>query len=103
VVRRLALLAVCGLLLLGLVAAPARAGDDAPAPTAPTTLPLLPDDAGRIVKRPNYGHEPTGPNDRGGWQQVMVLGLLCTGVGGVAAFAWRDARRRRRRAAGIPH
>jgi hypothetical protein len=87
--------------VVGLASQPAHAGDDPPTETTPTTLPLLPDDAGHIVKRPNYGHEPTGPNDRGGWQQVMVLGLLFVGVGGVGTFAWRDARRRRRRSASI--
>jgi hypothetical protein len=103
VARRLAVGVILGAIVLLGVAPAARAGDDAPASTAPPTLPIRPDDAGHIVKRPNYGQAPEGPNDRGGWQQLLVFGLVCVGVSGVAAFAWRDARRRRKRTPTIAH
>ena len=51
-----------------------------------------------IIPRPGEGETPDRPNDRGGWQQVLVLGLVVAGLGGVAGLAWRSSRRARRRA-----
>lgn len=74
---------------------------DVPA-TTPTTLRELPEGVGDIVQRPNSGVAPTSSNERGGWEQLMVFGLLFTAVGVVAAFAWRDMRRKKHRANRTP-
>jgi hypothetical protein len=88
---------LAGLVLLGAlspVTAPAGAQSEGEPPVA-TTLRPLPEDAGRIIKHPNYGHEPTHPGDRGGWQQTVVLLLVLGGVVGIGLLIWRDAARRR--------
>jgi hypothetical protein len=97
VVRRgLLTLLVVGVLAVGIGGGPAEAQEDGTTEEpAPTTLPQLPDDAGRIIKRPNYGHEPTHEGDRGGWQQGLVVLLLAVGVGALGGLAWRESRRRR--------
>jgi hypothetical protein len=87
--------------VLTLVAPPASA-QDAGEPPVVTTLRPLPEDAGRIIKRPNYGHAPTHPGDRGGWQQTLVLLLVVGAVGGGVALVWRDSARRRRPAPPAP-
>ena len=46
-----------------------------------------------IIPRPGEGETPDRPNDRGGWQQVLVLGLMVAGLSGVAGLAWRSSRR----------
>jgi hypothetical protein len=71
----------------------ATPGEDDPA--VATTLRPLPEDAGRIIKHPNYGHAPTHPGDRGGWQQTLVLLLVLGGVIVIGLLIWRDASRRR--------
>jgi hypothetical protein len=99
VIRRFAVPLVVAILLVGLgaTALPAGAGETPSTESAPTTLPSG-NGVGHIVLRPDYGHEPTGPNDRGGWQQLLLFGLLCGGVLALGGFAWRDSRRKRRRA-----
>lgn len=75
-----------------------QAPEEAPVVTpVPTTLPLLPDGAGRIIKPPNYGHEPTHPGDRGGWEQILLFFVIIGGVSLVVLLGWRDARRGRAR------
>ncbi len=53
-----------------------------------------------IIPRPGEGEAPKHANDRGGWQQLLVLGLLVTGVGTVGGLAWRSSRRARANATG---
>src|SRR5690606_30541272 len=90
----LAIVAV-GLVTTSLVAtaltAPAGAtlGGDEP-PPVPTTLRELPEDAGRIIKHPNYGHEPIHPGDRGGWQQTLILLGVLGGIGAMVLLVRRD-------------
>lgn len=89
------------LVLIGALASgvePAAAQDTGEPPVA-TTLRPLPDDAGRIIKHPNYGHAPTHPGDRGGWQQTLVLLLVLGALAGGGAMVWRESTRRRRPAA----
>jgi hypothetical protein len=98
--RRPALCAglVVALLAIGvLVGVPTAAAGDGTGdePPAPTTLPQLPEDAGRIIKHPNYGHEPTHPGDRGGWQQELIAGLMFVGLVVIGGLIWRESRRRR--------
>ena len=55
-----------------------------------------------IIPRPGDGHAPEHPNDRGGWQQFMALGLIVAAVGTIGGLAWRSSRRARsRRVAGV--
>lgn len=75
------------------------AAQDTGEPPVATTLRPLPDDAGRIIKHPNYGRAPTHPGDRGGWQQTLVLFLVMGALVGGVALVWRDSVRRRRPAA----
>lgn len=56
-----------------------------------------------IIPRPGEGHAPKHPNDRGGWQQFMVLGLMVAGVGLIGGLAWRSSRRARTAVASPPH
>ena len=34
-----------------------------------------------IIPRPGEGHAPEHPNERGGWEQFMTLGLIVAAVG----------------------
>ena len=47
---------------------------------------------------PDGGHEPTSPGDRGGWEQLALLGLLCVVFGGGATYLVTSSRRARRSA-----
>ncbi len=64
----------------------------------------LPEDGGakpHIIERPNTGHAPENPGDRGGWEQLSLLGLIIAAVvviiavgvrgGGAKARAGREA------------
>jgi hypothetical protein len=51
---------------------------------------------------PDGGHEPTSSGDRGGWEQLALLGLLCGVFGGGAAYLVTSSRRARRAAASTP-
>ncbi|MCU1453119.1 MAG: hypothetical protein JWN46_1265 [Acidimicrobiales bacterium] len=48
-----------------------------------------------IIPLPNSGHAPSGPGDRGGWEQLLTLGLIVGGIALLAALAWRGARKAR--------
>jgi hypothetical protein len=79
------------------VTGPAGTGEGVD-PRPPQTLPPpLPDKAGDILPDPNSGVEPAHAGDRGGWLQTLVLLGVLGGVGLVATFAWRDARRKKPR------
>lgn len=38
---------------------------------------------------PGCGREPTSPGDRGGWQQLLLFGIM---MGGIATIFWRISR-----------
>ncbi len=93
---RLTATAVC-LLALVLVAQPAGAAapaqDDAPVDDGSTdSVDDLPDRARSIIGSPDPGPKPEHPGDRGGWAQLMTLGVLVAAVGFIM---WRvlDAAR----------
>jgi hypothetical protein len=48
-----------------------------------------------IIPLPDSGQAPDDPGDRGGWEQLMTLGLILAGVGLVAGLVWRGTRRPR--------
>lgn len=51
-----------------------------------------------ILPEPNSGTAPEKPSDRGGWQQIMVFGLLVGGMGVIVLLVRRESRAARRRA-----
>ncbi|MCU1351934.1 MAG: hypothetical protein JWM05_1143, partial [Acidimicrobiales bacterium] len=48
-----------------------------------------------IIPTPNSGHAPTGPGDRGGWEQLLTLGLIVGGLALLGLLAWRGSRHAR--------
>lgn len=46
---------------------------------------------------PDAGQPPTRPGDRGGWEQLALLGMLCVVFAGGAAYLVSSSRRARRR------
>lgn len=86
---------VVGIALMAIFADP---GDTA----QPTTTN---DGSPHIIDRPNSGTKPTNPGDRGGWEQLAVLGGIIVVLGGIAYVAFRGgsqakANRDRWKAAG---
>ncbi len=55
-----------------------------------------------IIPRPGEGQAPEHPNDRGGWEQFLVLGLIVCSVAAIGALAWRSSRRALAKAAAAP-
>jgi hypothetical protein len=51
---------------------------------------------------PDGGHKPTSSGDRGGWEQLALLGLLCGVFGGGVAYLVTSSRRARRAAVSTP-
>lgn len=84
---------VGSVLLVSTDSSPAAAQETDP---APTTLPQLPEGAGRIVQEPDSGRPAEDPGDRGGWMQTLVFLLIVAAVGTVGLLAWRDSVKRRR-------
>ncbi len=53
----------------------------------------IPVDAGRIIGSPDAGPDPRQSGDRGGWAQLLTLGVLVVGVGFILLRILRAARR----------
>lgn len=53
----------------------------------------LPSGAGRIIGSPDAGPDPQTPGDRGGWAQLMTLGVLTVAVGFIMWRVFRAARK----------
>ncbi len=51
-----------------------------------------PDDAGNSIGSPNAGPKPQNSGDRGGWAQLLILGVLATGVSFIMWRIFHDAR-----------
>ncbi len=51
-----------------------------------------PDDAGNSIGSPNAGPKPQNSGDRGGWAQLLVLGVLATGVSFIMWRIFHDSR-----------
>lgn len=49
-----------------------------------------------IIPRPDEGQAPEDPGDRGGWAQLLVLGLVVAGLGLIVVLIWRSGRAGRR-------
>jgi hypothetical protein len=50
----------------------------------------------RIIQRPNSGTPPQHPGDRGGWEQLTLLGLIVVAVGAIGVVAVRSGGARAR-------
>lgn len=48
-----------------------------------------------IIARPNSGTAPQDPGDRGGWEQLALLGLLLAAMAGIGLVVFRGGRRAR--------
>ncbi len=83
--RRVLLIVVTVLVLVGSAALPAAAQEN-PKPEAPTQ---------DIVPRPNSGEAPEEAGDRGGALQLLVVGLIVVAVGGAVAHLVRQSHRAR--------
>lgn len=106
--RRILLIVVA----LFAVSAPASASvpPDTSVPESPTSEPSPPDtvndfmDLERDVTEcissnplPGCGREPTGPGDRGGWQQLLLFGIMLGGMAVIFVRVFFSVRSRDRR------
>jgi len=48
-----------------------------------------------IIPRPDDGHAPTGAGDRGGWEQLALMGLMTAAVVGIGLVIFRGGRKAR--------
>lgn len=48
-----------------------------------------------IIPKPGEGTAPDRPGDRGGWEQLALLGVIVVAVGGIATYIIRSGRRTR--------
>ena len=70
---------IIGIALMAIFADP---GDEA----QPTTTD---DGTPHIIDRPNSGTKPTNPGDRGGSEQLLLLGGLVVVIGGIGVVAFK--------------
>ncbi len=54
--------------------------------------------APQIIPNPDEREKATNPGDPGGWEQVMLLGVMVTGMVTVGGLAYRASRKAKRRA-----
>ncbi|HWJ61605.1 MAG TPA: hypothetical protein VNS19_06525 [Acidimicrobiales bacterium] len=45
--------------------------------------------APHIIDRPNSGHKPTNSGDRGGWEQLALLGGMVVVIGGIGFVVFK--------------
>ena len=90
-IRRFLVVVVTTLATMAFVAPMSAAGaadDDAPTTTV-DRIDELPDGARTIIGSPDPGPKPEHPGDRGGWAQLLTLGVL---VAAVSFIMWRIVR-----------
>ncbi|HSL56682.1 MAG TPA: hypothetical protein VK866_02465 [Acidimicrobiales bacterium] len=94
---RLALGALAAVVLAASLALASPAAAESPPPSPDPTLAPLESDLplGDIIPRPNSGRAPDSPNDPGGWQQYLVLGLIVGAMALIVALVVRESRRAR--------
>ena len=51
-------------------------------------------EAPSIIPRPNSGSAPDDPGDRGGWQQLSLLGLILIAVAAIFYLVRRESKRK---------
>lgn len=97
------------------VGAPAVSASTPPDPTvpeAPTSIPVTPDTVNDFLDLerdlttcissnplPGCGREPTSPGDRGGWQQLLLFGIMLGGMAIIFVRVYFSVRSRDRRRA----
>ncbi len=86
---RLTLIAVATVLVLG---APAAAQED---DGNGIDIRSPGDDGVTILPRPNSGQAPENPGDPGGWQQLLLLGLIVVALVAIATLVIRQSRKER--------
>lgn len=95
-------------LVIVAIVASGDAGDERTTATVATT-PCAEDDAAcqaarqsgerpGIIPKPGEGTAPQNPGDRGGWEQLTLLGIIVVVIGGIATYVIRSGRRTRARA-----
>lgn len=92
------------ILVLVAVVADGGAGDPVATTAPPTTCPAdrapcseaAAGERPGIIPRPGEGQRPTEPGQRGGWEQVALLGVVVVAVALIATVVVRSARRARR-------
>ncbi len=76
-----------GVLALALAATALLADPGEPTPeSAPS-----PQDPPSIIVKPNTGQAPEDSGDRGGWEQLALLGIMVVAVGGIGFVAVRGS------------
>jgi hypothetical protein len=84
---KLAALVLFGAILAGVLAFAVLA--DTPEPTRPTGN-------ASIIPKPNEGTGPADSGDRGGWEQLVLMGGIVAALTGIALFAVRGRGSRTR-------
>jgi hypothetical protein len=74
-----------GVIIVGVVAAAIFADPGEPDPQSARSTDRPPS----IIVQPNSGEAPEDPGDRGGWEQLALLGLIVVVVGGIATVVIR--------------
>jgi hypothetical protein len=77
-------LALFGVIILGVIGAALFAD-----PGEPDSQPRATDRPPSIIVKPNSGQAPEDPGDRGGWEQLALLGLIVVVIGGIATVVIR--------------
>jgi hypothetical protein len=70
---------IVGILLMAIFADP---GSDPQPNTTDSGSP-------HIIDRPNSGHKPTNSGDRGGWEQLALLGGMVVVIGGIGVVVFK--------------
>jgi hypothetical protein len=73
-----------GVIALGVLGTALLADPGAPSSEAPAA-----DQPPSIIVKPNSGEAPQDSGDRGGWEQLALLGLMVGAVGVIAVLALR--------------
>jgi hypothetical protein len=78
-----------GVLLFGVIIVGVAAAAIFADPGEPNPQTRAADRPPSIIVQPNSGKAPEDPGDRGGWEQLTLLGLIVLAVGGIATVVIR--------------
>jgi len=110
--RALAVASLTVVMATGGGAVSASTPPDPTVPEAPTSIPVTPDTVNDFLDLerdlttcissnplPGCGREPTSPGDRGGWQQLLLFGIMLGGMAIIFVRVYFSVRSRDRRRA----